>query len=109
MKVAPVSADLLVKIGLAVAVLGAGYYVFKRVSGAVHGTDAINPTSDKNIVYQAANSIVKALTGQDETLGGWLYSVTHADPMAGPAPVSDYALTPIPYNFGIDPNQSQQW
>lgn len=38
MKVAPVSADLLIKIGLGVLVLGAGYLAFKRLSGAVNGS-----------------------------------------------------------------------
>ena len=36
MKVAPVSADLLIKIGLGLALLGAGYLAYRGINGGIH-------------------------------------------------------------------------
>lgn len=35
--------------------------------------DAVNPASNKNVVYQAANSIVSTVTGNDTTVGSAIY------------------------------------
>lgn len=58
--------------------------VFDAAGGVITGAyeaipQPIKPSSDKNIVYQGANKIVQALPGSsnDETLGTWLYSITH--------------------------------
>lgn len=40
---------------------------------------AVNPASDKNLVYEGVNAIVRRLPGatKEDTLGTWLYNVTH--------------------------------
>lgn len=41
---------------------------------------AVNPASDKNLVYQAANTVTQAVTGQKgASFGSWLYDVFHPD------------------------------
>jgi len=39
----------------------------------------VNPASDQNIVYQGVNAVVRKLPGasNDDTLGTWLYNITH--------------------------------
>lgn len=40
--------------------------------------NAIKPSSDKNVAYQATNKIGAAITGDKNfTFGGWLYDITH--------------------------------
>lgn len=93
MRVAPVSADLLIKLALSAAVVGVVIYAVRQIKDTIGtATDylppasAFNPASDQNIIYQASNGVVAALTGtKDETFGGWLYSATHPDPMAPPS------------------------
>ncbi len=42
--------------------------------------DSINPTSDQNVFYQGANSVVKTITGEaDKTLGVWLWEIFNRD------------------------------
>lgn len=103
MKVSPVSADMLIKLGLGAAVLGAAWYSWKKVSGAAgDAIDAvtetasaaagaiitgINPGNADNIVNKAATAAGGALVSDPEgpgknadgswTVGGWLYDVTH--------------------------------
>jgi hypothetical protein len=43
---------------------------------------AVNPFNPDNVVATGVNTVVSAATGRDETLGGWLYDVTHADPFS---------------------------
>lgn len=39
---------------------------------------AVNPASDKNIVYQGVNGIGASVSGdKDWSLGTWLYDITH--------------------------------
>ncbi len=118
MKIAPISADLLVKIAL---LAGAGLlvlYLVRRSTDAVSGVFeaageavgaawadvqdvadsvivGVNPSNPSNWVNQAVSSAGAAVvspTGPGRnadgswTLGGWLYDVTHADPV-GPAMV----------------------
>ena len=97
MRIAPVSPGLLLELAVgAVAVLGL-VYAYKKAKSAIPATlEYINPTSPNNIANQATNGVVSAVTGRDETLGGWIYDLTHADPMAGPAKVIDYSTTNTP-------------
>lgn len=98
MKVAPVSADLLIKIGLVVGVLGLAWYAYQRATGAagevasavgnaIHAaTDAtitaVNPANPDNLANQAATSAGAYLTGdKDFTVGGWFYDKFHGDPL----------------------------
>ena len=49
----------------------------KKIADAL---DKVNPASENNVVNTTVNSGISAVTGRDETLGGWLYDLTHADP-----------------------------
>lgn len=80
MKMAPVSTDLLIKLGLGVLVLGAAWYAFNKaatVSGqvATQVVDAINPTSTSNVFYQAANTLTGGTA--DRPLGVRIYDFFH--------------------------------
>jgi hypothetical protein len=101
MRIAPVSADLLIKLGLAALVIGAIVYATRQVKAAGQGiastvsaaADAVavglNPSNPENVVNSQVTAVVTAATGRDETLGGWLYDFTHPDPLRTPAPVTD--------------------
>lgn len=85
MKIAPVSADLLVKLAIGAGAVLAVVYLGRRLgdaAGQAVGTvvDAINPASDQNLVYRAVNAGVQAATGTPDTLGTWIYNVTHPEP-----------------------------
>lgn len=90
MKVAPVSADLLVKIALAAMVVGAVVYGVKKLGGGLSGLSAslppldnFNPASDQNYAYQGTNAIVQSLTGDSTaTLGTWWYGVVNPGALA---------------------------
>lgn len=104
MKVAPVSGDLLVKLGLGLAVAGAAWYAigklrdslpklpdFTKIPAALwNSTTAavatalpyVNPADARNVANATANAGVSAATGRDETVGGLLWSWTNPDPMA---------------------------
>lgn len=93
MKVAPISGDLVVKLAAAGAVLALVVYGLSKLKGVgnVVATD-LNPASDQNLVNQGVTSIGNVLvspTGPGRnadgswTLGGWLYDMTHTDPLAG--------------------------
>lgn len=107
MKVAPVSGDLLVKLGLfAVAGLGV-WLMLQQVRASLPTLPSWdfdmptptwqwgNPASDQNLIYQGTSGIVSAVIGRDETLGGWLYDLTHPDPMGPPRPpLTNLGITP---------------
>ena len=102
MKVAPVSADLLVKLAMLAGGVALAWYLVKRAQGAVaSATEAaskalsqavdsvvagVNPASQSNYVYTGINNLGGSLTGQGSnfTVGGWLYDVTHPDPVHSP-------------------------
>jgi hypothetical protein len=113
MKVAPVSADLLVKLGLAGAVLLAGAYALHKVAGLVTAPGALNPADPRNLAYSAVNSIGGAIVtdpagaGKNAdgswSLGGALFDILNPSTaeavkgMSGPvvdnvaAPREDYS------------------
>lgn len=95
--------------GTAVAVLGGvvaigaiGFFLYRKSNAVV---DALNPASDKNIVYGGVNAVGSALTGDGSfALGSWFYDQTHneagdTDYMAAVGG-SFWALTPGLY--GLD-------
>ncbi len=62
------------------------YYLSRKAGqGAAVVGQAINPANPDNVVNQGVSAVVSAATGRDETLGGWLYDLTHADPLKLPA------------------------
>lgn len=103
MKVAPVSADLLIKAGLAVAAVAALYYAWSKVTGAAGDAldtlgnaasaaggavlTGINPANSGNVVNKAVTSIGAAMVTSPDgagknadgswSVGGWLYDVSH--------------------------------
>lgn len=96
MKIAPVSGDLLVKLALFAAVGVGAWMLLQRAKAALPSWPAVpdwgqvgatlggwvNPMSDQNLAYQGTTAAVSAAVGYEETLGGWLYDLTHPDPMA---------------------------
>lgn len=107
MKVAPVSADLLIKLALTASVIGVGVMLVRRAAAALPSmpdlpsfetvVQSFNPASDQNLAYSGVNALGNAVVdasgpGRNAdgswTLGGWIYDVTHDDPMAMPAPTT---------------------
>lgn len=97
MKVAPVSADLLIKVALVAVSLGALWYMLNRATGtaaaaaawigetadnvietATNAVQAVNPLNNENLIYKAANT----LTGgtDKEPLGGRIYNFFNPPP-----------------------------
>ena len=70
-----------IKIGIGIAV-GAGLYFFGRKI-IQNVPAALNPASDKNLAYTGVNAVGQTVSGDDSwTLGGWIYDITHDDPLA---------------------------
>lgn len=69
-----------------VALVAMAYSLHKAGQGVSAVGQAINPLNPNNAPASAVNAVVSQVTGRDETLGGWIYDLTHSDPMA-PAPV----------------------
>lgn len=103
MKVAPVSADLLVKIGLGVLLLGGAamliYTAKSKLSNALGvAANAVDPTNPNNVAYHTVNTWGGAAVtdpagpGKNAdgswTLGGWLYDVSHPGTVAAIANVT---------------------
>lgn len=117
MRVAPVSADLLIKLAIAAGVAAAAWYAYRRVadamptlpsaatlaekvaSAASATADAVNPASPTNLVNRAVTATGQAVTKDSGwTLGGWLYDITHADPLAPKNPGKD---NPSSFDLGM--------
>lgn len=99
MKIAPVSGDMVVKLAIGAAVLGAAWYALTKLQSAGQGIVAaagsaadavaqgVNPTSDKNWAYRATNALGNTIASDSDSpgknadgswsLGGWIYDVTH--------------------------------
>lgn len=108
MKVAPVSADLLIKLTLIAAAVAGIWYAGKKATEAVSSAWAplsnavvslgefapyVTPWSPQNVAYQSANSLGGYLSGDPSgnwNLGGYVYEVLHREPVALP-PVNPYS------------------
>ena len=85
MKVTPVSADMLLKIGLAVVGVGVAVWAVNRVTNAASdaagaawdwaGTN-LNPWSRENVAYQTVNNAIWPDGG--ETVGTWAQGVVQS-------------------------------
>ena len=110
MKFAPVSGDLVIKLAIAAGVLGLLWYAGRKITGAASAattavTDAaaqvadavavgVNPLNSQNVVNRGVTAAVQGATGSDtQTLGGWLYDITHSDPLAPPVVRRDLYTT----------------
>jgi hypothetical protein len=84
---------VLIWAGVAIVGLFAVGYVFRKTEQAA---GAINPVSDQNIFYRGANAVLQVFTETGDTLGTWLYNVTHPGAGAqitGTPPASNTAPT----------------
>ena len=108
MKIAPVSADLLIKVALVAAGLGLVYWGYKKATGAaINALDglgavadeaiaAVNPADSNNLVNRAVTAVGSALVSDPAgpgknadgswTLGGWIYDKTQTSWAATTAP-----------------------
>lgn len=97
-KIAPVSGDMLVKVGAVVLALGgiayAVYWAKNKAMAAAVTT--FNPASPNNVVYSTMNQTFGA-GDSNWTLGGWIYDATHPayNPNARPA-TEEPSTYPIP-------------
>lgn len=101
MKTTAVSGDMMVKLALGVAVLGIGYFAFIKVkktagAAAAAAVDAVNPASSNNLVNRGVTAVGSAISGDSGwTLGGWIYDITHDDPMKATSPTPVYGSTAL--------------
>lgn len=103
MKLTPVSADLLIKLALVAGGLGLAWYAITQArkaatdafSGAGQAVNRVadaaavgfNPANGQNFVNRAVTGAGVSLTGDSNfTLGGWLYDLTHRDPLSDAPP-----------------------
>lgn len=98
MKVTPVSGDMLVKVGLGVAVLGLGVYALYRIKNAATAAASaaapyVNPADRRNLAYSGVNAVGSAITGQDFSLGAKIYDWLH--------PFENVTGTPTPFGGEI--------
>lgn len=71
----------------------------------------INPASPNNVVYSSITAAVSAMTGSQETLGGWLAEVFDANTRevnrqyrpTTPAPTSNTGIQGLPDDFSPMP------
>lgn len=88
MKIGAISGDLVVKIGLGLIALGGLSYLLYRGSQklpamADNAIAAINPSSNQNLAYQAANYFTGGSNEPDEPpLGARIYNFFHKDEAA---------------------------
>jgi len=108
MKIAPVSGDLIVKLGIGAIAFGGLamlIYTWKSQASAAAGAaanaasnaiDAVNPTSADNIVYSSYNNFAGSVLpdagpGRNAdgswSLGGFIYDITH--------PVTAYQVSQV--------------
>lgn len=61
------------------AVIGViGMWIYSNRDAIKGAVQAVNPASDQNVAYKAANVITQSVTGDKGTsFGSWLYDVTH--------------------------------
>ena len=87
------TADNVKAIAIGAGVLGVVYLGYKTVTkGAQVAQDvaqAVNPLNNDNVFATTVNKVGGAVAGDDSggwSLGGWIYDMTHADPMADTTP-----------------------
>ncbi len=116
MKIAPISGDLLIKIGAGVLLLGGVamliYTIKSKASNALGVVaNAVNPTSPDNIAYHTINTSFGSSEGAGAnadgswSLGGWLYDVTHPETAQAVANITKPIYVQPPASF--DPNGIQ--
>ena len=81
MQVAPVKPETLLLVGL----VGLAAFMLAKAAKAAPEAlatvgRALNPTSDQNLAYRGAGAVVSSIVGREETLGGWIYDLTHGTP-----------------------------
>jgi len=119
MKVAPVSADLLVKLAIAGAVGLAIYYALKKAGDGLSAVSdsvgevvdavvtSVNPNSSENLVYKSTAAVGSMLVTDPNgpgknadgswSLGGWFYDITHPEAVQKiKALTADTYATPSP-------------
>lgn len=115
MKVAPVSADLLIKIGLTVAVIGVAYWSVKKVTGAAgEAGQAVSntlwkfsPTNNDNVISRGFNW---ATGGDNETnsIGTRIYDGVDKVRSWFNPPETIAKPYQIPQDFGVN-NPNAPW
>ena len=80
---------------LALAALAGLGYLWLRYGNTLV-TKTLNPASAENIVNEGVTAAVTEVTGRPETLGGWLYDLTHpsVNPPAAPPVENPDVITP---------------
>lgn len=104
MKITPVSADLLIKLALAAAAVGAVYLIWRKASTVAGDVlqsagevadqviTGLNPADSGNVVNRAVAAVGGSLVSDPAgpgknadgswSLGGWIYDVTHPGTVA---------------------------
>lgn len=108
MKIAPVSGDMVVKLAAIGAALAAAFWGWGLLKAAVpsagQAAQAVNPLNPNNVFAGAANSAASTLSGQPNTLGGWIYDLTHTTPSyTAPAAPVYVDLPPLDATPTYDP------
>ncbi|CAN7403101.1 hypothetical protein LJR129_002493 [Acidovorax sp. LjRoot129] len=115
MRVAPVSADLLIKLALLAGGVIVVAYVVRKAStaagdaaGAVWSTAsqavrdgawAVTPWNNENVVYQGVNNTL--FPDGSDTLGTWLYGITHPEPR--PENIGTNSAFYVPTGWDVTP------
>lgn len=127
MRVGAVSGDLVVKLAIGLAVVVGVVWIGRRAAGSVgDAVDAarqaagevldavgtavapINPASDENLAYRAANAVASSAAGRDTTVGVRIWEWLNPDKVAeearmfgSPAPsAANPYPPPSPFNVG---------
>jgi uncharacterized protein (UPF0333 family) len=87
-------------------------FLIKKAATAATGAasaaaNAVNPLNNDNLFATGVNKVVQQATGDNtQTMGGWIYDVTHnAHTSGATAPANTPNTYQIPPNFGMqDPN-----
>lgn len=89
MRATPVSGDLVVKLAITAICATLGVWAVRRIAarastvGAAvgNGLQAVNPTNPDNVIYQGANTVFRAVTGNEvDTIGTAMHGVFNPPP-----------------------------
>lgn len=79
------------------ALVGGLVLLYLARRGAVAVAKAVNPVDPNNVFATGTNAVGAALSGNDSwNLGGWLYDLTHRDPIKKGEAAAVRAYTPPP-------------